>query len=122
MELEKSVKQFKENTVCERCADLDSVLGTGTGKGMGDGMPREPQKYVLTGHRARVTKVAMHPMYNLCASAGEDAAIRIWDYEQGEHERTLKSHSGKVSFVAFSPNGQTLASCATDMTIKLWSM
>ena len=68
MELEKSVKQFKENTVCDRCADLDSVLGTG-GKGMGDGMPREPQKYVLTGHRARVTKVAIHPMYNLCASA-----------------------------------------------------
>ena len=81
MELENAVKQFKEITVCERCADLDNVLGGGIGKGMGDGLPREPQKYTLTGHRARVTKLAIHPMYNLVASAGEDATIRIWDFE-----------------------------------------
>jgi platelet-activating factor acetylhydrolase IB subunit alpha len=90
--------------VCERCQNLDDVLGTG-GKGQGDGLPREPQKFVLTGHRSRITKLALHPSYSLVASAGEDACIRIWDYEQGEHERTLKSHTGKVSYVAFSPNG-----------------
>ena len=117
------MKQFKENTVCERCADLDNVLGGGvSGKGLGDGLPRQPEKYTLTGHRGKVTKLAIHPMYNLVASAGEDAVVRIWDFEQGEHERTLKGHSGKVSYIAFSPNGQTLASCATDTVIKLWSM
>ena len=70
---------------------------------MGDGLPREPEKGVLTGHRARITKIALHPTYSLCASASEDTHIRLWDYEQGEHERTLKGHTGMVNCVAFSP-------------------
>ena len=90
---------------------------------MGDGLPREPEKFVLPGHRGRITKLAIHPTYSMVASASEDASIRIWDFEQGEHERTLKSHIGMVNCVTFSPlNGTTLASCSIDMTVKLWSM
>lgn len=40
-------------------------------------------------------------MYSIVASASEDAKIRLWDFEQGEHERTLKGHAGIVKFVAF---------------------
>ena len=69
-----------------------------------------------------MTKVVSHPLYSIVASCSEDATIRLWDYEQGEHERTLKGHSGMVNYVAFHPTGKTLASCSTDLSIKLWSL
>ena len=48
---------------------------------MGDGLPREPEKYTMQGHRAKITKIALHPFYNIAASASEDATIRLWDYD-----------------------------------------
>ena len=100
-------------------AQLTSFGGKPT---IGDGLPREPAKYSMQGHRAKITKIVVHPFYNLVASASEDASIRLWDFEQGEHERTLKSHAGMVTFLAFNSNGNILASCATDLVIKLWNL
>ena len=116
------MKQMKESS--ERGDALPGALGGGSGGSykMGDGLPREPEKYTMAGHRAKVTKVAMHPIWSFVASASEDATIRLWDFEEGEHERTLKGHSGIVKFLAFHQNGQLLASCATDMAIKLWNL
>ena len=51
------------------------------GKMLGDGLPREPEKYHMQGHRAKITKIVLHPFYNLVASASEDASIRLWDYD-----------------------------------------
>jgi platelet-activating factor acetylhydrolase IB subunit alpha len=48
---------------------------------MGDGLPREPAKYTMQGHRAKITKIVVHPFYNMIATASEDASIRIWDFE-----------------------------------------
>ena len=79
MDLEKQVKQLKESSTCERCEAMPDTLG-GLSK-MGDGLPREPEKYSLPGHRGKVTKVVIHPFYNIAASASEDATIRLWDYE-----------------------------------------
>lgn len=86
----------------------------------GDAIPREPEKSKFMGHRARVTKVAFHPIYTQLASSSEDASIKIWDYETGEVEQTLREHTGMVNYIAFNPSGDHLASCARDMTIKLW--
>ena len=58
----------------------------------------------------------------MVATASEDASIKLWDYEQGELENTLKSHTGIVNYIAFHPGGKILASCSTDMTIKLWNL
>ena len=85
-------------------------------------MPKEPEKYNMVGHRGNVTKVAIHPMYSFVASGSEDATIRLWDFEQGEHERTLKGHAGIIKYLAFHSNGHLLASCGTDMVIKLWNL
>lgn len=86
----------------------------------GDAIPREPHKSKLVGHRLRVTKVAFHPVYSILASSSEDATIKMWDYETGECEQTLREHTGMVNYVSFSPSGDHLASCSRDMTIKLW--
>ena len=101
---------------------MSQLTSFGNKASIGDGLPREPAKYTMQGHRSKITKIVVHPFYNLVASASEDASIRLWDFEQGEHERTLKSHAGMVTFLAFNTNGTVLASCATDLAIKLWNL
>ena len=73
-----------------------------------DWVPRAPAAYVLTGHRGQVLKVAFHPTFNLIASASEDATVKIWDWETGEFERTLKGHTRAVNDVAFDSKGNLL--------------
>ena len=62
----------------------------------------------------------MHPVYSLVASGSEDGTVKIWDYESGQYERTLKGHTQSVSGVAFDNSGKLLASCSLDMSAKIW--
>ena len=73
-----------------------------------DWVPRAPAGRVLTGHRSEVTKVAFHPAYSLLASASNDATIKIWDWETGEFERTLKGHTRAVNDIDFDSRGNLL--------------
>jgi platelet-activating factor acetylhydrolase IB subunit alpha len=85
-------------------------------------LPRNPARHTLQGHRLPVTSVAFHPIFSSLASASEDSTIKIWDWELGELERTLKGHTKSVLDVDFGgPRGATLlASCSSDLTIRLW--
>ncbi|XP_065289730.1 lissencephaly-1 homolog [Dermacentor albipictus] len=83
-------------------------------------IPRPPERHALTGHRSPVTRVAFHPVYSVVVSASEDASIKVWDYETGDFERTLKGHTDSVQDIGFDHTGKFLVSCSADMTIKLW--
>ncbi|XP_067138314.1 lissencephaly-1 homolog isoform X3 [Centruroides vittatus] len=83
-------------------------------------IPRPPERYCLTGHRAPVTKVVFHPVFSVMVSSSEDATIKVWDYETGDYEKTLKGHTDSVQDVAFDHTGKWLISCSADMTVKLW--
>ncbi len=85
-----------------------------------DWVPRAPAAHVLTGHRAAVTRIAFHPQYSILASASEDATVKIWDWETGEFERTLKGHTKSVVDVDFDHKGQLLVTCSNDLFIKIW--
>ena len=74
----------------------------------GDWIPRPPERWTLTGHRNPITRVAFHPVFTILASASEDTTIRIYDYETGEYERTLKGHTKAVQDLAFDPKGNFL--------------
>ena len=52
-------------------------------------------------------------------SSSEDATIKVWDYETGDFERTLKGHTDAVQDLAFDHSGKFHASCSADLTIRL---
>uniref|UniRef100_A0A9J2P9J7 Lissencephaly-1 homolog n=1 Tax=Ascaris lumbricoides TaxID=6252 RepID=A0A9J2P9J7_ASCLU len=81
----------------------------------GEWIPRPPEKFCLTGHRSPITRVIFHPIYSIVASSSEDSTIKVWDYESGEFERSMKGHTDAVQDIAFDNT-----SCSADMTIKLW--
>ena len=57
---------------------------------------------------------------SVMVSSSEDATIKVWDYETGDFERTLKGHTDAVQDLAFDHTGKFLASCSADLTIRLW--
>lgn len=73
-----------------------------------DWVPRAPAAHVLTGHRSPITGVAFHPQYSILASSSEDATVKIWDWETGELERTLKGHTKAIQDVDFDHKGNLL--------------
>ncbi|RDA95654.1 hypothetical protein CP533_1236 [Ophiocordyceps camponoti-saundersi (nom. inval.)] len=85
-------------------------------------LPRSPPHHSLESHRETVNCVAFHPVFSSIASGSDDCTVKIWDWEFGELERTIKSHTRAVRDVDFGgPKGAVLlASCSSDLTIKLW--
>jgi len=74
----------------------------------------------LSGHRLPVEGLAFHPTFTVVASCSEDSTIKIWDWETGEFEQTIKGHTKAVHDVDFSFDGKLLISCSSDLTLKLW--
>jgi platelet-activating factor acetylhydrolase IB subunit alpha len=106
-------------------SELDSATPTSLSRRNQDPtswIPRSPARHTLESHRGPITCVAFHPVFSSLASGSEDYTIKIWDWELGELERTVKGHTKAVLDVDFGgPRGGTLlASCSSDLTIKLW--
>ena len=105
--------------------ELDNATPTSLSKRNQDPkswLPKAPARHTLTSHRAPVTSIAFHPIFSSLASASEDTTLKIWDWELGELERTVKGHTKAVLDCDFGgPRGGTLlVSCSTDLTIKIW--
>ena len=78
----------------------------------------------VAGHTASVRSLAFKPNSYLLASGSKDETIRIWDVEDRDnlrHVRTLRGHTDDVYSVAWSPDGRTLASASRDGTVRLWN-
>ena len=71
-------------------------------------IPSATPKLTLTGHRDKINSISFHPQYSVLASASVDATVKIWDWETGECERTLKSHTKAVSDCQFDSTGKVL--------------
>lgn len=55
-----------------------------------------------------VFQVIFHPVFSLAVSASEDATIKVWDFETGEYERSLKGHTDSVQDITFDSSGKLL--------------
>ncbi|KMQ41319.1 WD40/YVTN repeat-like-containing domain [Trichophyton rubrum] len=106
-------------------AELDNATPTSLSKRNKDPaswIPTAPARHALESHRDTINSVAFHPIFSSVASASDDCTIKIWDWELGELERTIKGHTRAVVDVDFGGprGGILLASCSSDLSIKLW--
>lgn len=53
-------------------------------------------------------QVIFHPVFSLLVSSSEDATIKVWDFENGDYERSLKGHTDSVQDIAFDHHGKLL--------------
>ena len=75
----------------------------------------------LEGHTDYIRCLVIHPTLSLIISSGDDATIRIWDWEKDfALTKTLEEHVHYVMQIAFNPRDiNTFASASLDKTIKV---
>lgn len=85
-------------------------------------LPTAQPTFNLESHSSSVNCIAFHPVFSSLASGSDDCTIKIWDWELGGLERTIKAHTLPVRDLDFGGHRNTilLASCSTDRAIKLW--
>jgi platelet-activating factor acetylhydrolase IB subunit alpha len=76
-----------------------------------DWYPTSNAKHTFHGHREPINAVSFHPVFSSLASASSDATIKIWDWDSGELERTLKGHTKSVTDCDYDSTGKHLGSC-----------
>ncbi|MGI6401015.1 MAG: protein kinase domain-containing protein [Thermoguttaceae bacterium] len=83
----------------------------------------------LTAHEGVVSTLATSWNASFLASAGKDAAIRLWTRRQGKSSANqwgqileLDSHDDWIRTIALSPDDRFLASAGWDQRIYLWDL
>jgi guanine nucleotide-binding protein subunit beta-2-like 1 protein len=69
-------------------------------------------KFDLAGHTANVNALAISPDASMCASAGKDGKIILWDLKEGKELFTIEAGEPVMS-IAFNPKQCSLAATTT---------
>ncbi|CAN8072406.1 unnamed protein product, partial [Agarophyton chilense] len=76
-----------------------------------------------TGHCGGVFALAFHHDGGLLASAGCDAALRLWDMRSGRAVRTLpNAHADALTAAHFVPRASWLVSAGKDHCVRVWDV
>ncbi|KXG50981.1 uncharacterized protein PGRI_065530 [Penicillium griseofulvum] len=80
------------------------------------------EKFVMHGHLRGVSAVQFSPDCTMIASAGADAAVRVWDTATGRLIHIFEGHLAGISTLAWAPDGEWIATGSDDKTIRLWNV
>jgi WD40 repeat protein len=69
-----------------------------------------------------VAAVAVAPDLPILATADDEAAVKLWNYETGALLLTLQGHEHEVTGVAVSPDGKTVASGDEEGFLCFWEI
>lgn len=47
----------------------------------------------MRGHKGNITALAFHPQYTQLATSAEDGTIKLWEFDTGDLENTLRGHT-----------------------------
>lgn len=83
-----------------------------------DWTPRTPARHTLSGHRSPITRVTFHPLFSVVVSASEDSTLKVWDWETGDFERTVKGHTKAVQDVDFDSKGNLLGVWTRSISLR----
>ncbi|ORX92199.1 WD40 repeat-like protein [Basidiobolus meristosporus CBS 931.73] len=72
------------------------------------------------GHTGYINTVTISPDGSLCATAGKDGVVMLWDLNDGKHLYSLEA-GDEVTSLVFSPNRYWLCA-ATSSCIKIWDL
>ncbi|KAJ5138896.1 uncharacterized protein N7515_003744 [Penicillium bovifimosum] len=80
------------------------------------------EKFVMRGHLRGVSAVQFSPDCSMIASAGADAAVKVWDTATGRLIHTFEGHLAGISTLVWAPNGEWIATGSDDKTIRFWNV
>ena len=77
---------------------------------------------VLVGHTAPVLCVGFSAKGDRLATSGDDATVRIWDWQNGEQVSLLRGHSNSVRSCVFCPTDDNLVlTGGLDGEVRIWN-
>jgi outer membrane protein assembly factor BamB len=68
-----------------------------------------------------VSALAFSPDGKTLAVGGHDAAIHLFQANDGKYVRSMTGHGSSITSLAFHPTGTVLASASKDRTVRLWN-
>ena len=77
-------------------------------------------RHTLVGHAGNVNSVAICPDGTICATAGKDGLIHIWDLAEDKHIHTFET-GAPINALAFSPAKIWLAAAVGD-SVKIFDL
>lgn len=99
-------------------SELSTSSRSSASSSNGPFLPRTA-RHTLTSHRSPITRIAFHPTWTVLASASEDSTVKIWDWESGDFERTVKGHTKAVMDVDFDPKGNVMGKWSRTLSVRV---
>ncbi|KAI5959702.1 PFS2 [Candida theae] len=74
----------------------------------------------ITAHSNGVRDIAFSPNDSKFLTCGDDSMIKIWNFSNGQEERTLTGHNWEVKSADWHPDLGLIVSGSKDNLVKLW--